>query len=248
MPDAPTSLDLLSDAELEQLNQLLPWACFTLDARGRSVGRPFSEEKRNAPQEIPDFRIVDLNQRLPLAGRTVLELGCFEGVHTIALCQFGAHVTAIDGRIEHVVKTQTRCSLYGCHPKVYCLDLEKDGMGCLPEFDVLCHIGVLYHLADPVSHLQGLLPRIRECVLLDTHISRPEEITHQYQSGTAVYPVRLYQEGGRTEPFSGLSNHAKWLLQGDLLGILARAGFKNIQELALENQRGGLRIRLLAQR
>jgi len=244
----PIPIDLLSETELQNLNQLLPWACFTQDSRGRQVGRPFAEDKRNEPQVIPDFRIVDLNNRLPLSGRRTLEVGCFEGVHTIALCQFGARVTAVDGRIEHVVKTQTRCALYGCYPEVYCFDLELGGLARLPEFDVLLHIGVLYHLTDPVSHLQKLLPRIREAVFLDTHVARPEEIMHRYEVGGITYPVRLYIEGGRKEPFSGLREHAKWLLREDVLKILRQAGFTDIQEVALEEQRNGLRIRLFARR
>jgi hypothetical protein len=248
MSPTPIPLDLISDSELHNLNQLLPWACFTVDSRGRRVGRPFAEHKRNDPQVIPDFRIVDLDDRFPLSGKSVLELGCFEGVHTIGLCQHGARVTAIDGRVEHVVKTQTRCALYGYHPQVYCLDLEGAEISKLPEFDILHHIGVLYHLTDPVSHLRSVLPHIREAVLLDTHVARPEEITHRYESYGASYPVRLYREGGRAEPFSGLRDHAKWLLLEDLSRILANEGFPKIQELALEEQRNGLRVRLLAQR
>ncbi|MEK0446556.1 MAG: hypothetical protein RLZZ399_1877 [Verrucomicrobiota bacterium] len=248
MSPTPIPLDLISDSELHTLNELLPWACFTVDSRGRRVGRPFAEHKRNEPQVIPDFRIVELNQRFPLVGKSVLELGCFEGVHTIGLCQHGALVTAIDGRVEHVVKTQTRCALYGYHPEVYCLDLEGPEISKLPEFDILHHVGVLYHLTDPVGHLRSVLQRTREAVLLDTHVARSGEITHRYESYGASYPVRLYREGGRTDPFSGLREHAKWLLHEDISRILANEGFSNIQELAVEEQRNGLRVCLFAQR
>ena len=248
MSITPIPLDLISDRELDNLNELLPWACFTLDSRGRRVGRPFSHHKRNDPQIIPDFRIVDLDERFPLLGNSVLELGCFEGVHTIGLCEYGAKVTAIDGRVEHVVKTQTRCALYGYYPQVYCLDLEGAELSQLPEFDLLHHIGVLYHLTDPVSHLHSVLQHIRKAVLLDTHVARSQEITHRYESCGASYPVRLYREGGRTDPFSGLREHAKWLLPEDITKILVHEGFSNIQELAIEDQRNGLRIRIFAQR
>jgi len=93
-----------------------------------------------------------------------------------------------------------------------------------------------------------LLPRIREAVFLDTHVARPEEIMHRYEVGGITYPVRLYIEGGRKEPFSGLREHAKWLLREDVLKILRQAGFTDIQEVALEEQRNGLRIRLFARR
>ncbi len=246
--DFPKPVELISDGELDKLNQLLPWACFTVDSSGRKLGRAFSDHKRNDPQDILDFRIVELNQRFALAGRSVLEMGCFEGVHTAALCQFGADVTAVDGRSEHVVKTQIRCGFYGHQPRIYCLDLEDHSMIKLPEFDVMVHIGVLYHLTDPVHHLNTVLPRIRYAVLLDTHIARLEEVSESYVACGKLYPFRLYEEGGRGEPFSGMRDHAKWLLREDLLDILGKFGFHNIDYLAVENQRNGLRIRVLAQR
>ena len=36
------------------------------------------------------------------------EVGCFEGIHTIALCQLGAEVVAVDARIENTVKRIAR--------------------------------------------------------------------------------------------------------------------------------------------
>jgi hypothetical protein len=241
-------VDLISDVELSNLNKLLPWACFTLDSRDRIVGRPFSDVKRNTPQAIPDPRIVQLNELIPLYGRSILEMGCFEGVHTIGLCHFGANVTAVDARIEHVVKTQTRCALYGYHPNVYCIDLESRSLEEFPEFDVLHHVGVLYHLTDPVGHLQSVLPSIRDTVLIDTHIARPNEVSHEYKSCGKNYKIRLYKEGGREEPFSGMGDHSKWLLHEDLIDILAQAGFNNFKKQESENQRNGLRLRIVAQR
>jgi hypothetical protein len=244
----PIPLDFLADSELDKLNKLLPWACYTVDSRGRRVGRPFSEQKRNDPQEIPDFRIVDLNNRVSLEGKDVLEMGCFEGVHTAALCQFGAKVTAVDGRIEHIVKTQARCALYGFYPQVACLDLEGETAVHLLSCDVLIHIGVLYHLSDPVTHLRSLLPHVKDAIFLDTHVARPGEVTHRYESCGQSFLVRLYVEGGRSEPFSGLRDHAKWMLKDDLMNLLREEGFVNLQELGSEDQRNGLRVRLLGRK
>lgn len=106
-------VDDLSDADLSRLNDLLPWQCFTLDSNGRRFGKQASAKKRNLPQAIPDHRITELNRRFPLAGLSVLEVGCFEGVHTIALAGYGAKVVGIDSRIENVAKTMVRTWSFG---------------------------------------------------------------------------------------------------------------------------------------
>ena len=118
-------IDHLPDDELEQLNQLLPWRCFTLDGRGRRFGAPASATKRNVPQQIPDRRTPMLDQRFPLAGRTVLEIGCFEGVHTVGLAARAGQVIAIDSRIENVVKTIVRTWSFGHHVTAFQCDVER---------------------------------------------------------------------------------------------------------------------------
>jgi len=188
--DFPKPVELISDGELDKLNQLLPWACFTVDSSGRKLGRAFSDHKRNDPQDIPDFRIVELNQRFALAGRSVLEMGCFEGVHTAALCQFGADVTAVDGRSEHVVKTQIRCGFYGHHPRIYCLDLEDHSMIKLPEFDVMVHIGVLYHYGSCFSFKYSAPTHPPRCAVRYSHSSIGRSVG-ELRSLRKVVPVPL---------------------------------------------------------
>jgi tRNA (mo5U34)-methyltransferase len=149
------SVDALADEELKALNRILEWSCFTADGAGRRFGRRAWAGKRETPQPIPDPRIVLLNQKIPLAGLHVLEVGCFEGVHTIGLSRFAGKVTAVDARIENVVKTMVRCGFFECTPHVFKCDLEKaEDAARLPQADVLHHVGVFYHLVDPVAHLR----------------------------------------------------------------------------------------------
>jgi hypothetical protein len=116
-------VDRLSDDDLERLNQMLPWRCFTLD------------------------------------GRTVLEIGCFEGVHTIGLAARAGRVIAIDSRIANVVKTIVRTWSFGHHVTAFQCDVEKaSDFAMVPEVDVVHHVGVLYHLVDPIAYLLALLP------------------------------------------------------------------------------------------
>jgi 2-polyprenyl-3-methyl-5-hydroxy-6-metoxy-1,4-benzoquinol methylase len=124
------------------------------DSAGRRFGNAAWAGKRNTPQQIPDPRIVHLDTLFDLSTKSVLEVGCFEGVHTIALAQRAAQVHAIDSRVENVVKTLVRTNLFGHHPVVWLCDLKKaEHLARLPKVDVMHHVGVLYHLKDPVQQL-----------------------------------------------------------------------------------------------
>ena len=92
--------DDLRGEDLSRLNDLLPWQWFTLDLHGRRFGKQVSSKKRNLPQPIPVHRIIELNRLFPLGGLSVLEVGCFEGAHTIALAGYSAKVIGHDSRME----------------------------------------------------------------------------------------------------------------------------------------------------
>src|SRR5439155_14321072 len=96
-------------------------------------------------------------ERFDLSDKHVCEIGCFEGVHTIALCRLAERVTAVDARVENGVKTIVRCAFYDERPRVHRCDVENSEEGAnLLTADLCHHDGVLYHLEDPVTHLGRL--------------------------------------------------------------------------------------------
>ena len=242
-------VDDLDNDELDRLNKLLPWQCFTLDAHGRKFGNAASPTKRNTPQQIPDHRISELNRRVPLAGLEVLEVGCFEGIHTVSLAGYGAKVTGIDSRIENVAKTIVRSWSFGFNPTILKCNVEQDAeFAKLPEVDITVHIGVLYHLVDPVNHLTKLLSRTRSAILLDTHYARVDEATKAYSVNGTMYRYKYYKEGGRQEAFAGMYDHAKWLLLETISGLLEKSGFHKIDVAELRDERNGARALIYAKR
>jgi 2-polyprenyl-3-methyl-5-hydroxy-6-metoxy-1,4-benzoquinol methylase len=242
-------IDYLSDVDLKRLNDMLPWQCFTLDGKGRRFGKAASAMKRSRAQVIPDRRIAELNHRFPLHGQSVLEVGCFEGIHTIALAAYGAEVTAIDSRIENVTKTMVRTWSFGLTPTVFKCDVEYAAeFARVPEVDITHHMGVLYHLADPVGHLQKLLARTRRAIMLDTHYARDDEVKSSYQVGGVSYAYKRYREGGRNDAFSGMFDHAKWLTLATLKEVLREAGFSSVDVAQLREERNGARVLLFAHR
>jgi len=242
-------VDGLSDADLNELNSLLHWNCFAVDRHGRRFGNATWEGKRSEPEAIPDPRIVQMHERLNLSGKHVLEIGCFEGAHTIGLCRFAGRVTAVDARIENVVKTLVRCGLFDVQATVFKCDVEDRPLDVERlSADLVHHVGVLYHLTDPVTHLADLSGWVREGLLLDTHVSSADEATLSYEAGGKSYRYRPYTEGGLGDAFSGMYDHAKWLVLEDLIDVLRQVGFERVEFLSETVGRHGARVTLIVQR
>lgn len=242
-------VEFLSDDDLARLNDMLPWKCFTADSGGRRFGSSAWKGKRDTPQQIPDQRIAEMDRLFDLKNRSVLEVGCFEGIHTIGIAQYGAKVYAIDSRIENVVKTIVRTSMFGYTPQVFVSNLEEESdVARLPAVDFLHHVGVLYHLKDPVSHLLKLANVAKDGLLLDTHYATCEMANSCYVVNGREYRYFSYREKGRNEVFSGMYDHAKWLLLDDIKEILAQIGFSDIRISKDFHQRNGPRVTLFAAR
>ena len=239
-------VEALDDDALDELNALLPWKCFTVDSRGRRFGDRTKPWKNDKPRPIPDPRIVRANERFDLADKRVLEVGCFEGVHTIGLCQAAKDVTAVDARIVNVVKTIVRCNLYGAKPTVFVCDLERWQPDDF-DVDVVFHVGVLYHLRDPVRHVHELARVAKRGLLLDTHVATPEEATEPFTSNGQTYRVRRYEEIPRL-PAAGVYDHAKWLTLDDLVTLLGEVGFVGVEVYDQRHEGDGARVTILAGR
>ena len=237
----------LSDEQVLQLNSLLPWAAVTLDEQQRHIGSPWSDIKRATPQSLVDKRHVALNKVYPFAGKHVLEVGCFEGIHTISCMSLGARVTAVEGRIENLLKTLTRLWCYDYRADVKRWDLEEEAPADIPSsWDLLHHVGVLYHLSDPVRHLQHILSRTSEAVLLDTHVATDAAAaTASYEVNGQTYAYYHHHEN-TSSPFAGVRDHAKWMLVEDIEQLLKSAGFNDIHMNSDRIERNGRRITLWA--
>ena len=240
-------IEYLSNEELNRLNDLLPWMSFTVDTQGRRFGAPARANKRNTPEVIPDRRITQLDHLFNLADKSILEVGCLEGSHTIGLCQFAKQVYAIDSRIENVVKSIVRSNLFGYQPIIQPCNVEiAEEFNRLPEVDIIHHVGVLYHLQDPVNHLKACARKCRTGLLLDTHYATRDMANATINLDGKDYPYFKYREGGRDEIFSGMYDHAKWLLLDDLVRLLKESGFNQVVVASNEMQRNGPRVSIYA--
>lgn len=242
-------VDRLSDTDLAELNELLDWQSFVADRHGRRFGNAAWRGKREEPQIIPDPRIVLLNEQLHLADKHVLEIGCFEGNHTLGLARFAQRVTAVDGRITNVVKTIVRCAMFGVHPTVFKCDVEARPLDLDSlQADVVHHVGVLYHLSDPVRHLRDLARLARHGILLDTTYAHDAAATQVYTVDGREYRYKRYEEYGLADPFSGMHEHSKWMRLDDILALLAEGGLSDVKTLRSKEERYGPRATIIAAR
>lgn len=242
-------VDLLSDEQLVELNAILDWNSFLVDGRGRRFGRAASNRKGSRSQGFPNKRTRLMHEAFNIEGRSVLEVGCFEGAHTLGLCALGAKVTAIDGRVENVVKAIVRTAMFDFHPRILVYNVEERPLPAQFLSAEYCHhVGVLYHLKDPVSHLLELGTLIEKGVLLDTHYALDEEAVERYQVAGESFPFRVYGEFGYAEVLSGMYDHAKWLTLPTILELLRRAGFERIHRVDPRVGTQGPRVLILAER
>ena len=233
-------------SSVSELNEMLDWHSATELPSGELLGRlGVNKGKRDQPQKIPDKRILRLDDLIDLENKNVLELGCFEGIHTIGLVNAGAKVTAIDARPSNVAKTLVRCAYHGVFPKVYEFDVENLNSQ-FGSYDLIFHCGVLYHLQNPIEHLLRL-KGVANYIFLDTHIST-EEKSHAVMYEGIEYFGCLVDEGGWSDPFSGVGNKSLWLTKESLMKALNNSGYLNFIFSEVRDERNGARISLLASR
>jgi SAM-dependent methyltransferase len=178
----------------------------------------------------------------------VLELGCGDGEITRELLCNGhvCDVTAVDARqwhLDQVAKIPETIHGPEKHPEwkrpnsafastltLLKVDAEalKFELDRWEEFDLIVHVGLLYHLSDPQSHLR-LLPRIAPRLLLDTH-----------------YSVRKEVHSERTDQLrAGLRPQSQWLTKEVILYTLNQ-GYDHIDLINDRLERNGLRLTIAA--
>ena len=243
---------------LERLNAMLPWCSFGSVGDGAFLGTAWSQGKRNEAEPFPDLRVEVLHRRIDLTGMSALELGCFEGHHSLSLAEHCPVVWGIDGRIENVIKTLVRIWMAGAEDrvKVNLIDLEHgtlkqqlSSLGRDQPFDLVHHRGVLYHLSDPIGNLIQCRDVCAKHLYLHTQIADERQVDTQLTHGGRQYAAHAYTEPlHRNSPFAGLTPVAHWLTQASLTQVLMDIGFPNVEVIKLVEERNGWRIELIATR
>ncbi len=152
----------------------------------------------------------------PLAGRTVLDVGCGNGYHCWRMIGAGAGlVIGIDPTLLSVMQFLAIKHFAGTWP-VHVLPLGIEDMpGKMSAFDTVFSMGVLYHRRSPLDHLlelRGLLRPGGELVL--------ETLVVEGDEGTVLVPEDRYARMRNV-----------WFIPScpTLEGWMKRCGYRNIR-------------------
>ncbi|QKJ87499.1 tRNA U34 carboxymethyltransferase [Paramixta manurensis] len=90
----------------------------------------------------------------PLAGRTVLDVGCGSGYHLWRMIGAGAHfVVGIDPMQLFLCQFEAVRKLLGDDQRAHLLPIGIEQLPELKAFDTVFSMGVLYHRRSPLDHL-----------------------------------------------------------------------------------------------
>jgi SAM-dependent methyltransferase len=169
--------------------------------------------------EFNSFPSLRLNQRrqehlvslgLPIAGKSVLEVGAGIGAHTHFFRDRGCQMTVTEGRPENLR------FLRGRYPglDIRQLDLDNPAQSFKKQFDLVYCYGVLYHLQRPAEAIAFMAANCSGQLLLETCVSFgteeavnlcPEPKGHPSQavSGQGCRPTRpwVYSQLAKNFPF-----------------------------------------------
>lgn len=125
-------------------------------------------------QRINNARLKHLaSLNLPLAGKTVLEVGAGIGLHTHFFEEWGCKVVSTDGRQENVDDMNRH---YPERENRLFNLLDFGSYASFGEFDIIFCYGTLYHTPKPEEILKGLSSLCREMLLLETCVTPGEHV------------------------------------------------------------------------
>lgn len=118
--------------------------------------------------DITEARIQHLKSLgLPLAGKSVIDVGCGIGRLSVFFTELGCKVFCVDGRLENIQKLR---KLYpSCKSAV--VDLETHQILEYGDFDIVFCYGLLYHLSDPFGFLKNAYKICNEMMIIETCIT-----------------------------------------------------------------------------
>ena len=91
---------------------------------------------------------------LDLAGKRVLDIGCWSGGDLLLLAGLGAEVTAIEEHASSAASARRLCELVGCPTTIHEQSLYHERQEWKQQFDFVYCSGVIYHVTDPILFLR----------------------------------------------------------------------------------------------
>lgn len=210
----------------------------------RNAGLAIYEEAHYSQGEHRE-EVAQLLSWYPHRHSRILDLGCSGGLHALELARCGHRVVGIDREASAVELARRRAREEKLAAEFHVLDLERDPLLPLGQFDLIYSIGnVLSHL--PKTSLAKVLRQISCCtapagiVLFDLLIHGPHFSTEVEEVGTGIlWRRRCDAASGRIElqgifPRSGVTQnfHVWGYTIAEVLQHLKISGFNAIDYAA----------------
>ena len=138
-------------------------------------------------------KIIDIFGKNWFKNKTILELGAAHGDVGIEFLKLGADVTFSDVRIEHLESIAEKLKQYNYTPKLALID-QNNEYDFGQKFDLVIHMGVLYHVHDWKNDLKHALSH-SDIVILESALREhdvksylvDETILSEYDASTKKY-------------------------------------------------------------
>jgi 2-polyprenyl-6-hydroxyphenyl methylase/3-demethylubiquinone-9 3-methyltransferase len=165
--------------------------------------------------EINPLRLEWINSRAPLAGKTVIDIGCGGGILAESMAKKGAHVTGID-LSEKALKVADLHSLESgvqvCYELIAAEDMAEREAG---RFDIVTCMEMLEHVPDPAAIVAACAKLVKPGgkVFFSTINRNPKAYLHAILG--AEYLLRLLPKGTH--------DYAKFITPAELSQYARRA-------------------------
>ncbi len=236
----------LTEQQFLDFQKVIAWEVGTELPDGRILGD--SDLKLKIVPD-GDARVQAVASRFNARDKTVIEVGSNEGYHTAQLARICRHVTAFDVRPHNVAASLINLFVQDIqNARVALLD-ARDLDSSFGTFDIMFHVGVLYHLLDPVTHLYKIAD-VADDLILDTHYCRDDT---SFERSDLVYEGKSYRahyfgEGTWQDNRAGVEPYARWLYQDDLLKLLKDVGFETVEVISDRMEKAGPRWTVIARK
>jgi tRNA (mo5U34)-methyltransferase len=157
---------------------------------------------QTAPRHLlGDFPKVKWRQIAPyippdLSGWRVLDIGCNAGFYTFELARRGARVTGIDIDDHYLEQARWAGDQFGLSDRILLRQASVYELARTREcFDLVCFLGVLYHLRHPLLALDIVRGITRRQMVLQT-MTMPGEHVYQPPESISLEERRLMRRPG----------------------------------------------------
>jgi tRNA (mo5U34)-methyltransferase len=166
-----------------------------------------------------------------LTGKTLLDIGAWDGWFSFEAERHGADVTAID--TVEVANFWTVHRKLNSHAKYRELDLFEIPQANLGTFDYVFFLGVLYHTKHPLLALEIVCGLTREMAIVESYVID----SRSWKEHTRDIPSLEFYE---TDELGGQMDNWFGPTVGCLIALCRAAGFARVELLSAKDNRAAL--------